>query len=325
MFLRNRTHQEVSLPRGRLTDDLAVAAVVCRTVYRASPEGLMPWEGERAAQDSDPPTTIRQPLWHGTSVTVGGHVRGPGRVPQAVRVELTVGAEKRAVLVWGDRQWLKNAGRLVASVPAPWERKPLSWALAFGGGCDLAPGPHPVSRLPHPGGRVAHGINPEGVGFYPDARAAEGAALPSIEDPAQLVRVWNDAPCPVGLAPCPDLPALRKPDVADVEQLAARSLDAHVRLAVRMFHHAPGTLIFPWLAAGIEVHLRGAQDQATSFCLPPPALRIERPGHKSAPEVPARIRSVHVSLDDSAVIIEQAHPFTYDPNRAPTWVAVENA
>lgn len=320
MFVKNQTSYEPVLARTRVSASLAVAAVVVRSVWRTSAAGLVPWEGSRPERDTDAPSTRKQALWEGTSVTMAGTVRGPQRPPHLVRVDLEVGAEKRSVMVKGDRQWVKNAGRLVASPPVPFDEKPLLWSLAFGGAYELPPGFDPVRKLPHPGGRIAYPQNPGGVGFYKDEKAAEGQALPGIEWHAAPIESWDQDAAPAGLSPCPHLPGLRMPRRAPA---AEGDVEWQVRTALRLAHHAPRELVFDKLAPGTPVRGLGVGALAIAFEIPESPVRVTTKRGKSMDEVAFRVRAVHLSADDGAVIVEHAHSFGYEPSRPPVWVHVQ--
>jgi hypothetical protein len=320
MFVQNETRHKPALARTRVSSTFAAAAVVVRSVWRTSAAGLVPWEGPRPDLDSDAPSTARQALWDGTSVTMAGTVRGPLRPPHVVRVDLEAGAEKRSVRVHGDRQWVRNAGRLVASPPAPFEQKPLSWSLAFGGAYDLAPGFDRVRKLPHPGGRITYPLNPGGVGFYQDEKAAEGQPLPSVEWRDEPITTWDQQPAPAGVSPCPDLSGLRMPLQAPS---GAGDVEWEVRAALRLAHHAPRELIFDNLVPGTVVRGSGLGAAAMMLEVPPSPVRVMTRRGKSSEEVAFRVRSVHLSAEDGAVIVEHAHAFGYEPDRPPSWVHVE--
>jgi len=322
MFVKNETTCRPVLARADVTDEMSVGAIVVRAEYRAASTRLVRWEGPRAGLDTDAPTTAQYAIWEGTSVTVAGTVRGPGRLPHVARVDVRVGTDVRSVLVLGDRQWVRNAGRLVPSTPAPFETKPLSWELAFGGAFELPPGLDPIRKLPHPGGQVAYPLNPTGVGFYRDDQAAEGRSLPSIEHREQRIEHREDQPRPAGFAPCPALVALRAPTAAPAEP---KDPEWHLRAMLRALHPAPGEMIFDDLAPATAVHVTGVGPSPIAFEIPRSPVRVTTVRGKSKEAVGFRVRSVHVSADDGAVIIEYAHAFEFGRGTAPSWIAVAAA
>lgn len=321
MFVQNKTASRVRLARGDVSEDLCVGAVTLRAEYRLTENGLIPWEGERAALDTDPPASVGdEPLWEGTSVTAAGSVLGRLRAPAVVRVDLQVGPETRTLLVFGERRWLRNAGKLARGVPAPFDEIPLSWSRAFGGSYELAPGLDPHTRRPHPGGLVPHPLNPSGTGFYRDERAAEGQPLPSIEWRDAGIATWSDQPRPAGLAPCPELLGLRAPDGPPA---GPEDPEWHLRTALRFLHHAPGELVFSDLAPGTPVRLSGVGESSIAFEIPGSPVAVATVRGKSVETVGFRVRSVHISRPDGAVLVDFAHAFGFAAGEAPSWIRVE--
>lgn len=138
-----------------------------------------------------------------------GHAYGAGRrsVPK-VSVALSVGHERREMLVFGDRYW---QDRETISAPTPFERMPLVYERCFGGS-KLAR-LDAVTELD-----VFEPINRRGRGFDTEMQlqglsellgAPPGfpvlvepkRCLPNLENPAALIARWTDAPDPVGWAP----------------------------------------------------------------------------------------------------------------------------
>ncbi|WP_181197409.1 DUF2169 domain-containing protein [Enhygromyxa salina] len=93
--------------------------------------------------------------------------------------------------VIGDRQWQKRWPGWTASDPAPFVEMPITWARAFGG--------HAVVN----GSEVPCVDNQLGRGYVLDPRAAEGVALPNIENPGELIQAIEDRPRPVSFCPLP--------------------------------------------------------------------------------------------------------------------------
>lgn len=327
MFVKNRTRFEVALPHGHFVDGVSVAALALTVAYRITPKGLELWEGEgvgheaRAPLPTDPPDATDHALWHGASVTAAGTVMGPGRMPHRSHSDLRVGAESRRLVVTGDRRWLRNAGKLIASAPLPWDTMPLSWSLAFGGAIEIPPGPVGPEKLPHPGGRFQYPLNPGGKGIVLDETDAEGAALPNIESPDCPMKEPLEQPRPAGFAPCPDLSALRMP--ADIGPDFLNDVERALRLHLRMSHSAPGELIFDSLSPGTAIELTGVGERPLLFDLPACPVSVAVQKGKKSTALPAAIRSVHVSADDAAVLVCFGHSFSYEV--APSWVVVAEA
>jgi hypothetical protein len=139
----------------------------------------------------------------------------PGRKgAAATKVVLTVGSERRELLVFGDRVWLgDDPKRATISQPRPFDCMPLLYERSFGGTAAVNIDSRSVLDITHP-------INPRGRGFDPRPqaeglckmlRAPKGfpalppgpRALPNIENPRAPIARWQDAPDPVGWAPAP--------------------------------------------------------------------------------------------------------------------------
>jgi hypothetical protein len=138
-----------------------------------------------------------------------GHAYGAGRrsVPK-VKVALSVGHERREMLVFGDRHW---QDRETISPPVWFERLPLVYERCFGGS--------KLARLDAATELdVFDPVNRRGRGFDTEEQlrgltellgAPPGFPvlvepqrwLPNLENPAALIEHWTDAPEPVGWAP----------------------------------------------------------------------------------------------------------------------------
>ena len=143
-----------------------------------------------------------------------GNAYPPRRGATAVKVALTVGTERRELLVCGDRVWIGgDPKRASISQARPFDCMPLLYERSFGGTAAVHIDSRSILDISHP-------INPRGKGF--DARPqAEGLckalrapqgfpalppgprALPNIENPRTPIARWEDAPDPVGWAPAP--------------------------------------------------------------------------------------------------------------------------
>jgi hypothetical protein len=322
MFVDNRSSHQPRLARGRVDDTLGIAAVVVETTLYFDGEAWRTLAVPRTA--AEPPDTADQPLWEGTSVTASGTVFGPRVGPQIARVDLEVGAETRSLVVSGDRRWVRNAGRLVASPAARFDRKPLSWALAFGGAYNLPPGKCPVRGIPHPGGRVAHPLNPGGIGYYGSEAGAEGKPLPSIEWTDAQVSQWDDQPEPAGLSPCPELGALRLPK-SGVSAEMAEDPEIVVGLSCRVRHAAHGRLIFDALKPGTTIALRGVGAGMAALELPGSPLSVQVRKGESTTAVPFGVRWVHLDADARTARVSFGHSFGYSAASPPSSVVVQGA
>ncbi len=327
MFVRNTTSLDVTLARGHVSDEIAVAAVVVSQVLRIEDGSLAPLAEPPPPSEHDPPDVTRLALWEGVSVTAAGTAVGPAAAPFVCPVRFRVGAAERRLIVFGERRWERRLGGAIeATAAARFDRVELSFARAFGGAYDLPPGLLPGTDLPHPGMRVGYPLNAHGVGFYPDERAAVGSPLPSIERPDQLVRCWNDQPEPAGFTPCPDLSAWRmKVEAAALAQQPAP--EQALPLTLRMRHYAPPWLIFDDVPEGTPIELHGLRGSPLRFLVPPSpaAVTVRAPGTKAETALRPRLRAMHVDAEQRAARVVYDHSFHYDPRRAPSWVRVADA
>ncbi len=333
MFVRNSTSLDVALARGSISDDASGAALVVSHVLGVGDGGLTPLAKPLPSGEHDPPSGImRLVLWDGVSVTATGTAVGPVAAPFVCPVLFRIGTVERRLIVFGERRWEQRfGGGLEASPPAPFEQIELSFARAFGGGYDLPPGLLPGTDLPHPGVRVAYQLNPRGVGYYPDERAAAGSPLPNIERPDQLVRRWSDAPEPAGFTPCRDLVAWRlKDEAAAIAQgqsssQGPASAPRFLMPSLRIQHHAPPWLIFPDLAAGTPIELHGLRGSPLRFAVPTAPARGHDDARAQGRKTPrsgrcsARCTSTPTQR---AVHLVYDHRFLYDPRRPPSWIRV---
>ena len=117
-----------------------------------------------------------------TDVVMVGSARA-ARFTTEMDVELRVGELHKIVRVFGDRHWTQRARVWRASAPTPFRVMPLVYERAFGGDGE--------DREPR---------NPVGVGLKRAASDADpdGAALPNLEDPRQLIQSRSTRPRPAG-------------------------------------------------------------------------------------------------------------------------------
>lgn len=248
-------------------------------------------------------------------------MRGPGRVPHRTYADLRIGAEARRLVITGDRTWVRNAGKLVPSAPAPWEVMPLSWSLAFGGAVDIPPGPFGPDKIPHPGGRMEFSLNPHGKGFVLDETKAEGGSLPNMESPDAPVKSPLDQPRPCGFAPCPELTGLRLP--RDLDPSILSDVEASLRAILRLKHAAPGDLIFDELAPGLPLELLGVGERPLRAQIPPCPVVVDVQKGTQKTRIPPAVRWAHLSADDAAMLVCYGFSFSYEV--APSWVLVSEA
>ena len=223
-----------------LDDEHLLGAVIVRPTFRLEGESL---------QAGDAPVWPIEPggsrtglgtfgadlpfLNGGVDVLVVGDAVPPGGVARPeMEVRLDLGGRfARRLHVLGDRHWIRAAGTLQPSAPAPFTALPLEWGRAYGG------------RAAHPLGEQVFPANPGGRGFHLDETEAEGGPLPNIEDPERRITRWDDRPEPVGWAPYPADGALRPLHAARVEGEGASA--RYRGVAPTFFNQAAPRMILP--------------------------------------------------------------------------------
>ena len=198
-----------------------------------------------------------------------GEALAPNARPvTAMKVALSVGAQRRELVVAGDRVWHRKKDPMPK--PEAFVRMPLTRDRAFGGSTEvLIDVDSPVD--------VADPHNPDGRGFdpgptaeqlgkhlrcpsgYPQYQAAR--QLPNIEDPSELIQRWEDAPKPAGWSTIPMSTlqqiqrALVVPD-ADFEKVATGVSDP-AYVDPRLYHRAHPTWVVQTPPPGAEVRMEG--------------------------------------------------------------------
>jgi hypothetical protein len=95
-----------------------------------------------------------------------------------------------------------------------------------------------------------------------------------------------------------------------------------LRTAARMQHHAPGSLIFPWLEPRTAVRATGfAAADLLAACPAPPVTVASRRG-RSADELRGRVQSVHLDVDARDVLVSFGFAVRYAPSAPPQWIDV---
>jgi hypothetical protein len=142
-----------------------------------------------------------------------GKAHAPGGKPaEKMTVGLTVGAERRELLVHGDRVWeTKVLGRQIGP-PVPFTTMPLTWARAYGGAAEVQIDRDAPVEVTDPMNRYGRGFNvqplaenlramftpPRGYPQYDPVRP-----LPNVEAVASPIGRWEDAPRPACWATVP--------------------------------------------------------------------------------------------------------------------------
>lgn len=258
-------------PRGIETAYLAVKAA-----FDIGPDGLQPtfkpvpllpgdvfWgdpqqTGVRAAGE----LTLSKPA---TDIVVLGSAVAPRPDVRAMPLGLRVGPVASTLLVFGPRRWQRHGLQWKPSDPAPFERVPLRWELAFGGFERPAPGEVAKEYEPR---------NPVGVGFIGRRESNfEDRPLPQIEHPEQRLQAPGDRPPPVGWAPIAPhwSPRREYAGTYDAAWQAKRAPFLPHDFDERHLQTAPPALVAPGhLSGGETVQLAGcrAGGQVLAFELP---------------------------------------------------------
>jgi hypothetical protein len=180
-WVRDRQGAEVWVVAVKCTFDVGTdgALPVTRVpVYHGAPGH------SSLAYDTDLPLTKLA-----TDITVLGHAHAPGGRPvRELDAGFRVGPVSKLVRVFGERVWNSTG----PSEPEPFQRLPMIFEHAFGGGLERngEPGPDTDWR------------NPVGRGVVPSSHRSP-ERLPNIERPDQLLSRPADRPLPAGLGPLP--------------------------------------------------------------------------------------------------------------------------
>ncbi|MBI4956360.1 MAG: DUF2169 domain-containing protein [Myxococcales bacterium] len=336
MFVRNTTQWQVVLARGLVSSERSVLSLNLEVVLKLGARGVEALASlPRAA--SDAPDIRHRCTWEGVSVTGAGHALCPARPPYACGVSLRVGELEHRVVVLGPRVWSRAlGGTLVATEPARFDALAVDWMAAFGGRHTVPPGLLEGTDLPCPGGEIAHPLNPDGLGWYPQERLAVGQPLPRVEDPAAPVRHWSDTPVPAGIAPCPTLIGLR---LADWMSRATRhELPGHPatpfdsgtlafarRTTLHGQHHAPGPLVLPAVSPGTPVSLVGLVGTPFTVCVPSSPVTVTVRRGRERVSLAGLLRALHVDADRGVVRLSYGHSHVHTTREAPHWVEVSQA
>ncbi len=208
----------------------ALACIVKRT-YALDASGRLSLADEQVPLTEDPEVELDAygghkllcddtdlgPPKEATDVVFTGSAYAEGRATE-VFAALVVGGFARRLRVSGERRAEVRAdGSVRFSAPEPFERVEMSYEQAYGGYDEHAhwklepPSSEAVHRLGRPVGLYAYPRNSAGAGYFIDVdrRRADGARLPQIEDPSELLlperlflpsaRAWIDAPLPGAL------------------------------------------------------------------------------------------------------------------------------
>ncbi len=123
----------------------------------------------------------------GTDVVVNGCAHAPaGRPASVVLASVQVGPVQAKAQVTGPRNWVRGLLGVVPDTPATFEKMPITYENAFGGGQETDQG------------RIWDMRNPAGSGFASDPGLLIGTPAPTVEDPdSPVTRATAKANVPI--------------------------------------------------------------------------------------------------------------------------------
>ncbi len=256
----------------------------------------------------------------GTDVVLVGEAFAPkGRPVPSSLVSVKVGALRKVVQVFGERQWKGGVTSPSPSSPEPFLRMPLVYERAYGG--VHAPQAERGKVLFEP-------RNPVGRGFRGKRSASEmvGQPLPNLEDPLKPIQSISDTPVPAGFGFVAPSWQPRQAFAGTYDEAWQRQRAPYLPLDFKADYYlcAPPELCArPFLKGGEPVEIIGAsQDDVKRFRLPvcrlsvtvkiagqveKPALQLEtvllEPGENRF----SMLWRGAVPCDKKALKVEQAH------------------
>ena len=180
-------------------------------------------------------------------------------------VVVQVGADERALRVFGQRYWEKTGDdTYVISEPEPFSLVDLTWQASFGG-----------ASFDAWGNDSAHPLNADGKGYIACEDAIEDTPLPCIEDPDCLITTWEDQPRPCNIAPAPKHIAFDlEPERAKLEQAGPAGAPPY-EVPPAMWNDAVSKFRFHTIVAGTTVVLRGMSEVELRAVVPAFQLRAK--------------------------------------------------
>ncbi len=201
----------------------------------------------------------------GTDILMSGYACAPEERPvRSLDVHLGVGSISKTLRIFGDRYW--NRGLITN--PEPFTKMPMVYERAFGG-TDI-----------HNGAiRSSETRNPVGCGYAGEKSVLDmdGAPLPNIECPDELITRYSDRPTPAGVAPVPPFwfPRAQHAGTYDEQWQQTRAPYLPDDFNLRFLNVAHRDLIYPgFLQGGEPVSILGMHPAGTlQFNLPYVKLR----------------------------------------------------
>lgn len=308
MDFENHTPYPALLFRTFLDEERMAAAAILRVTYRLNHGELVPSEDqpfEVALESHQTPIGEMEGdgvfYRGGTDVFLFGHACAPGERPvHQLDVVFTVdNVFRRAVRVFGDREWIAGFGGLQMSAPKPFLKVPLDLSYAYGG------------KSQWDGLEIGWPDNPSGKGLYFDEAGANNGGLPNIEEIDQLIRNWDDRPLAAGLGFCP----MQHPQ----RLLSGVEADNHGRwktLRPYLYNAAFPRMVAPKLSPDQRVTVEGVSHvEPIRFVLPPTPAAVKVRFGNTIHHAELEIDQLGVAVDMERVFITYRHPFRYRVRR----------
>lgn len=275
MEFRNETPLPAAMVPSAEADDRVTTLFLCAITYRYAGKKLAVAPAQRplllAPEAKYPNDAVFTKEVVGVCATGFVYPR-EGKVAREAMASLRVGTAEASIRAFGPRVWQRGAlGKLVPSAPLPFERVAMTWENAYGG---MTAEPAAVMMVDGeeafvPEHEAGYPLNFEGKGFATDEARALDQPLPQLEDPAEVMRRWDDRPEPVCFAPYPLQGGMRaryvvrdkQVDLAGVSKLGSRA--------------APRTT-FERVEVGTEIMLSGMrpQGEVLAFAVPPSPVEV---------------------------------------------------
>jgi hypothetical protein len=266
------------------------------------------------------------PYKPGTDVVLDAVAYAPGGAPsRGFLASLQLNKVKKQIAVIGDRvaRYVANAAPSF-SEPAPFTRMELRYERAYGG-TDVYSDP----KCPYPYPR-----NPLGRGFVVrnTPKSVDGLALPSLEDPAELLSpttlcleeygAWENRQMPVGFGwfPKPWIPRALLAGImpgdrateqqlrnAYAELLSGEERDAYLKHGIRdmdfhFFNGASAGFAFPYLTGGEWIGAENlTPDGRIYFQLPEERPRLGLDVGEGVREAEVALHTVQIRMEDRQV------------------------
>jgi len=226
-------------------------------------------------------------------ILLGSAFAPKGKPIESMTVSLTVGKHKRKLVVFGDREWIRekdsDKDKALISKSKPFTRMPLTYEKAFGGSCEVFLDKDSAVTVADPINRAGRGFDFESIakGISEQFYTAKGypifdetRCLPNVEHPDQLIKKWDDVPTPACWATVPmdtGIHAKRSMDISNININQENPLDSDfpksLPLTEGAFHRASPEWIIDVPENGARVILEGlTPEDILKFVLP--QLRI---------------------------------------------------